>query len=135
MEDKAIKQVESFMTNWKQKKFVEMFDNSQITWKEENKQGDIKILFKDLKLESFEVLGTKKIGKALIGVATEMKINGETAVSNVMVVFENGKYNAHPNGLPGVNPISVLRYKFIESSPVEEKPIEKAKTAPKKQKK
>ena len=135
MEDKAIKQVESFMTNWKQKKFVEMFDNSQITWKEENKQGDIKTLFKDLKLESFEVLGTKKIGKALIGVATEMKINGETAVSNVMVVFEIGKYNARPYGTPGVNPISVLRYKFIESSTVEEKPIAKAKATPKKQKK
>lgn len=135
MENKAEKQVEAFMTNWKAGKFAEMFENSQITWKEGNKQEHIKALFKDLKLESFEVLGTKRIGKALIGVATEMKINGETAVSNVMVVFEKGKYNAHPDGAPGVNPISVLRYKFIESSLVEEKPVEKAKTAPKKQKK
>ncbi len=135
MENKAIKQVEVFMSNWKAKKFAEMFKNSQITWKEEHKQEHIKTLFKDLKLESFEVLGTKRIGKALIGVATEMKINGETAVSNAMVVFENGKYNAHPNGVPGVNPISVLRYLFVESSPNEEKTIEKAKTAPKKPKK
>lgn len=133
MEKKAIKQVEAFMTNWKEKKFVDMYKNSQTTWQEENKQADVKTLFSELKLEAFEVLGTKQLGKALIGVAVEMKINGETAASNVMVIFEKGKYNAQPDGEPGVNPISVLRYKFIEASPVEEKPKEKVTS--KKQKK
>lgn len=128
MENKAVKQVESFMTNWKARKFAGMFENSQITWKEENKQADVKTLFKDLKLESFEVLGTKRIGKALIGVATEMKINGETAASNIMVVFEKGKYNAHPDGVPGVNPISVLRFKFIDTPEIKTKATPKAKS-------
>lgn len=119
MEKKAKKQVEIFMTNWKARRFIEMFKNSQITWKKENKKADVKTLFKDLKLESFEILGTKRIGKALIGVATEMRINGETAASNVMVVFEKGKYRAQPDGVPGVNPISVLRFKFIDT-PIKE---------------
>ncbi len=127
MEKKAKAKVKEFMTNWKAKKFVDMFENSQITWQEENKQADVKTLFSDLKLESFEVLGAKQLGKALIGVAVEMKINGETAASNVMVIFESGKYNAQPDGVPGVNPISVLRYKFIEASTFEEKPKPKAK--------
>lgn len=116
MKEKAIKQVERFLNAWKGKKFKDILETTQFAWREENTIKDVRSLFSGLNLQSYEVIEVNQVADALVRIAVEMKINAETFVSAIDVVFESGKHRTNPDGEPGVHPISALRYKLIETS-------------------
>ncbi len=111
MRAKSLKTVVKFMDAWVSGRTAKMFKKTQMTWKSENKESDLEELFEGLKLESYEIIGSRSAGDCAMSVAVKMEINGETVVSAVNVIFETSAKTPDENGVPGVNPISVLKYK------------------------
>lgn len=113
MEEKAKTTVERYMRAWCSGNTRRMYKNSQITWKDRHKETVLKNLCEGLHLQKFEIMGTQLTGEASVKVAVEMTINDEVVASCVMVIAENGAYKPTVEGVLGVNPISVLKYKVV----------------------
>lgn len=104
--------VERYMRAWSAGNVHKMYKSCQVTWKCEHKDKVLEALYKSLHLQNYEILGIRISGQAAAKVAVQMTINGEDVVSCVMVIAETSGYTPDPDGIYGVNPISVLQYKI-----------------------
>lgn len=111
-EEKAKISVGRYMRAWISNNIAKMYKNSQITWKSQHNDKVLKELYAGLHLQEFEILGAERAGSCAYKVAVIMKINNETVASCVNVISETAAYKPEIDGVIGVNPISVLRYKI-----------------------
>lgn len=111
-EEKVKVAVERYMRAWSAGNVHKMYKYCQVTWKVEHKNKDLEALYKGLHLQDYEILGIQVSGQAAAKVAVQMMINNEEVISCVMVIAETSAYTPDPDGIYGVNPISVLQYKL-----------------------
>jgi hypothetical protein len=104
--------VNDFFQGWKDQNWEKMYDNCQVTWKDQRKQTDIEKHF-DLdqwKLKQFKINGFSNFSSSKRTFMVELSFaDGHIENHMAIVICEAAPYKAAPYGTWGVNPVSVLR--------------------------
>ena len=109
--------LKNFMNAWKDSNWLEMFENSQITWRSRGRNKGVDLLkgwfyLKDL--TTFKILKTEKISDTCVDVT--LRISYLYYISNLKetkirarIICETEPYKPDKNGTWGINPLSILR--------------------------
>lgn len=91
-----MKNANNFFKAWQENNYVKMLKHSQDSCK-----SDIKLLFKNLNLSSFEFGEVVDLGEKCKGINVKAVVNDKEVNIKAIYIEENGIW--------GINPVSVLR--------------------------
>jgi len=101
----------AFLICWGQKEWSAMFDFTQVTWKVKNETARLSKMFKDVKLEGYNIVKKTKISDVFYEYQCRLLINGKQFITRINCIKESSAYKPDINGEWGINPVSILRLK------------------------